>query len=647
MQAVEGAGGERRAGARFWLAVAAVLALHGALVQHFVPLGVVFGPEPIQGDDYDLHIGQVFRVVEGLARWGRSWVYDVELVAGHPEGTITDAGSKGWELFTYALYALGVPKPVAFNLFVLLACWGAPFALYAAGRLFGLCPWTSLVAGAMASTLWFFDSFAHWLWWVGMVSYASTAYLGLLPLALFYRYLESGRARYALACAPLLGVVHLIHPYSFFALAPPMAALYARSFRGLPRAGHAAVAGIALGTLAINAFWLRSAAQHWHYILDSAFYGQASPSYLIADFLNVLVTPTDTGVIGNRTAFRFLYLALGVVGLLGWRRSGERRFLPFAVGLGVLFGLSYFAVLLPGAAQIQPYRHALPLAMWACLPAASFVVWLAREHVLARAARPVQMLLGVGALVIAQHLATQALYFLPALVPDPAPFPDGSKSPISQYGHLALGSSPAHVHYGLPHAAWLEPGFAEVIEWVEAHVPQGGRVLIDNTVLGERLAWRTHVEVMGGFLERNVAHAYANYFRRYGNRDLGPVELARYLRTFNIGFVILQGERPELERHTGLLELLETAGGFRIYRTRLPVSPFVQGRGRVRASTNRIEVQDSESSETLVLSYHFHELLRCEPDCRVERQPIDLDRVGLIRIPAPHPRDLVIVNRYR
>ena len=71
------------------------------------------------------------------------------------------------------------------------------------------------------------------------------------------------------------------------------------------------------------------------------------------------------------------------------------------------------------------------------------------------------------------------------------------------------------------------------------------------------------------------------------------------------------------------------------------------GGGRLRARTNRIEVWASEPSEDLVLAYHFHEALRCTPSCRIEREPSSLDRVGFIRVPAPHARDVVIWNSYQ
>lgn len=176
---VSAAGRDARAGRVFWLAAACLALLQLLLLNHFVPLAVVLGPQPIQGVDFDLHIGQVWRVTEGLERWGQSWVYDVKLLAGQPEGTITDAGSKGWELWTYAVHALGLSKAVAFNSFVWILSALCPWIVLASARVFGLGAWASLLAAAMATSLWFFDSFVHWAWWVGMISYSGVSFLTL------------------------------------------------------------------------------------------------------------------------------------------------------------------------------------------------------------------------------------------------------------------------------------------------------------------------------------------------------------------------------------------------------------------------------------------------------------------------------------
>jgi len=308
--------------------------------------------------------------------------------------------------------------------------------------------------------------------------------------------------------------------------------------------------------------------------------------------------------------------------------------------------LAYFGGYIPGAAQVQPYRHMLPAGLFACVPAAAFVEWLVAERVLAGLQRGAQLLLGALALLLVQHLGTQVVYFLPKLIPETAAFPDGTRSPMSKYGHLLLAPGPTHVFYGLPHDPFLEPGFDEVVTWVEQNVPPGARVLIDHTVLGERIAWKTRAEVMGGFLERNTDHAYANFFRRYGGREVAKPELSRYLRTFAISYVILQRPRADLQNAPELLAELPQVGGRRVFRTRWPVSTVLQGGGSLRASTNRIELRGTDTDKDVVISYHWHEALRCEPGCRVVRQRVELDRVGLIRVPAPHPRDFAIVNRY-
>jgi len=47
-----------------------------------------------------------------------------------------------------------------------------------------------------------------------------------------------------------------------------------------------------------------------------------------------------------------------------------------------------------------------------------------------------------------------------------------------------------------------------------------------------------------------------------------------------------------------------------------------------------------------VLAYHWHERLECIPQCRVVREKVALDRVGFIRVPAPHNGNFVIRLKY-
>ncbi|HET8938359.1 MAG TPA: hypothetical protein VFN67_33170 [Polyangiales bacterium] len=623
-----------------WLAYA-------ALVNHFVPVAEVLSDRPLQGVDYDLHIGQIYRVVDALQRWGKSWLYDVQLLAGHPEGTILDAGSKGWELWTYLLVSCGIPRATAFNLFVLLQMWLAPVWMYLAGARFRMTRLASLVAAAMSGTLILFDSHVHWLWFVGMISWTGASCLAIFTLGLFFRFVEQARPRVAIGTALALGTTLLIHPYTFFELAPPMAALYVRAYRNLTRAGHFWTCVIGVTALAENAYWLHNAAQQWHYILNSAYYAQGRPTFLVCDFFDVLCSGPDTGVIGTRTGFRFLYFALGLAGLAFWQQTGERCLLPIATAIAALYGVSYFGQLLPGMDQTQPYRQITPAMLFTCLPAAALVSSASLAAQLRQASLAVKGIVAALSFALLQQLlATQVLYFFPELVPTPPNHPDGARSPLSGYGHVSHPALPDHVAYGLPHdSRVLEKGMEECLQWLEQNTHAGERILVQSGVLGERIAWRTHLEVIGGFFERNERHAEANYFRKYQNYKPDPGEVEHYLTTFAISWVI--SARPEFRKDAPLVANVTTAGACPIARISLQANKVLEGGGEVDASTNRIEVRGSDPHRALVVSYHWHESLRCKPDCRVERNPVDLDPVGFIRIPAPHPADLEIWNSYQ
>jgi hypothetical protein len=628
----------------FFVCAVALAVAHLLLANYFAPLRAVFSSRPITGIDFDLHIGQVYRVLEGFHGWGQSWVYDVRLLAGQPEGTILDAGSKGWQLWTLALNACGVSIPVAFNTWVLLAMVASPLCAFAAARSFELRREASLTAAAMASALWFFDSFTHWVWYVGMVSWAMASCLAPLTLGLFYRFVRTQKIRYAVGCALGLGAGHLIHPYTFVVLVGPIGALYFRERRALPRSAHVWIAGMAAFTIAVNSYWLIVALKHWHYILDSAFFAQGRLSFVFYDFLNILRVAQDTGVIGVRSGFRLVFLALAIAGLVGMRRRNDPRTLPLAVGVIGLNVIAYAGSLLHAIAQIQPYRMIVPAQMLSVIPAAFWVHEIGRDALrdLTPATRVVVIVL---ALLATQNLASQALYFTPNAVPDVENLPDGMISPFTKFGFLTRIDGPAHTTYSVPHDPYVEPFCRETIAWLEAHVDKGSRLLVQGGTLGERLAWSTNFEVIGGFVERNLLHAYANYFRRFQKTPPTPPQLIAYLHTFSIDYVIAEPQ-AEFDESTALRSVADI-GLYRIYRTVRPNGRILLGRGIVKARTNIIDVSDTDPNQPLVLSYHYHETLRCTPNCKVERETHTMDTVGLIRVPAPHPRKIRIYNSYQ
>jgi hypothetical protein len=463
----------------------------------------------------------------------------------------------------------------------------------------------------------------------------------LLPLALFYRWIEDRRPRDALACALSLAFGHLLHPYIFFILLAPMLALYIRAGlieRTMSRAEHALTFAIAGLTLVVNGWWLRTALRFFHYILDSAYYERGGLSFLVYDLFGLLYDPSTQGVIGPRTAVRVLALLATLAALRAWRKSADRRRLPFLVLVVTMAALAFLGGYTP-AKQIQPYRHNLALGFVALIPAG----WWLAEVVGRRPWRGLQPGPRALALILAVlatlHLARDVLYFFVASLPKQPTMDIGYEVPLNPLGHLL---TPDYRYEG-------QPEWEGLIEWVTKHDDGQGRWLVQEQVLGEYLMARTKAQLIGGFMVRNIEHSDGNWFRRSGlNPPYDPEALREYFNTYGIHWVIVQraGMSPWWDEHPRLLSRAGAVDGMLIYMV-VGRGKLIEGKGRVSASINRIEVRDTRPDQDLVLRYHWMETLRCVPDCRIEREPVPGDRVGFIRVPAPHGRDFVIENSYQ
>jgi hypothetical protein len=174
----------RRRPLGFRAAFGGVVALHLALLAYFAPPGLMFSKRPVITADYALHVYQVQRALEAFKGWGKLWGYDPLLLAGQPAGVVEDLTSKGTELFVIALNSVGVHPGFAFNLFIVVTHLAVPLLGYATARFFELSRATSLVTALLWVLMWFFDSFLHWCWGIGMVSWAPSSMLALLVLSL-------------------------------------------------------------------------------------------------------------------------------------------------------------------------------------------------------------------------------------------------------------------------------------------------------------------------------------------------------------------------------------------------------------------------------------------------------------------------------
>lgn len=632
-------------GTPFKVFLVVLAALQIAIVLYYERPSLMFGGKPNAWLDYDTHIEQVWRAVEALEGWGKSWSYDPHLLAGNPNGTIFAADNKGWELWTFALTKLGVPKGIGFNLFLLFAHLSVPWVVFFAARLFDLDRGTSLLAAYMGLVLWYCDSFPRWCWWCGMVAYAMAGTHFLLSLGLFYRYLKYGKIAHIALLALTLAASHLIHPYAFVILVFPMVFLYLAHFKKQKLKNHLHIWSAILFVIGANAYWLIPAVQHWQYmvVIDSGVYAQSTLSFLVSDYLEMMREPVATGVLMPQTSFRFVFLLSAGASLFYWKKESDDRFWPFAIGIVSMLAITYFGGYSSFFTHIQPYRHILPAMYFAVIPAAALVGRVRQTRVLKDLPTGAYALGSLGLLLFFGSVSRNCLYFLPGLLPDPNLRAE-EKIALRVTNPRVPGITGRQMDFR--HSETFAD-YDRIAEWVEDKSRDPGRFLVQGWVLGEHLAWRTDAEILGGFRLRNVQHSQANLFRRFDEGEISLEEARQHLIDFAVRWVIFSGPPHQLESYTSLLRpMVRIPPIHRIYETTVPVSLLQGSEGTASASINRIDVRGTHPNKPVVLRYHYHESLVCKEGCRIEREPLSYDPVGLIRVPAPHPADFTIINGY-
>ncbi|MBI5535940.1 MAG: hypothetical protein HY898_24685 [Deltaproteobacteria bacterium] len=621
----------------FSIAVIGLVILEIGLAVHTERHARLFSGEPLSMLDYDTHAEQMMRATDAMARWGRTWAYDPQLLAGYPTGMFFEADNKGWELWTFLLWKAGVARSTAFNLLLLVAHLLPGPVIYAAGRLFRLDRWDALAAAYLAVGLWFFDGMTRWAWVSGAVAFCLAALLSVLPMGMLYRFVRGESWSWVVALALTLGLLHMLHPGTFVFLVVPLTAMVVRAGRSMPLQRHFAIGAAALFTIGLNFGWLSTAFRFAPYLTDHQPFFVGTASFLLSDWAGVTRDIMTTGPIDNRTAFKFLAWGLAGVGLWHGRRTCDDRWLPMAASLVTLLGLAYLGGYFWVLRSIQQYRCVVPAAMLACLPAGALVGHAVRSGAVRNATGVVRGLLGVGALLAGSCLAQDVVAFLP--IPVPRQMPGVRVFPPFL---AALGFKEEH---GIRHQP-PKKDFAQVAAWVRENDDGQGRILVEWWTLAEYLLSRSRAQVLGGFPERNSEHAAANLFARRHHPDRTAHATERFFEQYAVRWVILTFIDDKSESFEGLLDLVIEIPPHRVYRTRTSGNLLAEGAGRVTWGLNRIDVAGSDPESDLVLRFHWMSTLQCQPGCVLKREPLSADKVGFMRIAAPHPAELSVVNSY-
>jgi hypothetical protein len=635
---IDDAGAATRAVRLQTFGIAAAIVVAHVLMFFAMRGGLLLSKEPLTSHDFDTHIQQTWRVLEGIEGWGQTWVYDPRMLAGNLEGVIFDADNKAWELWTWALWRMGVAKGFAFNSFAIVAHLLVPFVAWWTARLFGFSRGAALATMGMWCGIWWFEAFSHFCWFVGMISYGFAAYLALLPLALFHRFLQTRSAWIGVVCALVMGIAHNVHPYTFIALVVPMTAMYGFEARRLGWAMHLGVFGIAGTTILMNLWWLVPSLSFWHYVLDSAYFGQPRLLQIPADFLGLMIDGTVTGMVRPTTTWRWAALMMAAMMFAAWRVTDVPAARPLRWLIVWTFLLAYLGGLTI-AAQTQPYRYILPMSYGAGVAAGAAIARALAAKPWRSATPTVRGLLVVLGVLAGLRASDELLYYGHRAFPRPAPVPDGSDSPLNILGHVYSPGGRYHDDHG---------SLEEIREFIAGHDDGQSRWLVELPARGEHLAWSTKAHILGGFTWRNTVHSDANFFRRFPRGISDTPQLRRYVKRYGVRWIVVTKTGRWWDAHGDLLKKVAEFDTTRIYevqdRAKFPL--FAKNRGRVSVQTNRIRVKGTKPDEPVQLRFHWFEGLRCRPDCEIEQMPLHFDRAGFIEIPAPHPADFVIENVY-
>jgi hypothetical protein len=594
----------------------------------FNPIAGFFDRQPVIEQDWGLHFYQLESMQTFWERDKMLWGYNPLFMAGYPSNTIQDLSIKFFELSALILSTLALSPIQWFKISAFLAVACVPWFMYFAARnLFfdrdDIKSGAALVAALLGTAYWW-NSLPREMFFYGMVGYAPAAYTSVLGVTLLYRIAKNPSLWSAthLGWLILMLAIPPLHLQSVVIFLPPTIALLLQ--RDIFRRNLLiwTVVGGALSIL-VNLPWLAPAYDHRADGVYSALVDQL-PLFISVDpftFLKDYLGPAGYWTFRSSFSEKGLRLMLLLLGAWGtWKlvRSENRAAGVLLAGTWfVLFLFVYFGSLIPFLKSWQPLRFKVPLDLLLAL-AASYSV---AHHVLAR------------------RSLTPRSYVLPI---------------IAACGLLAflVNLFETETRAKMLLRTRLRPELTAIVEWVETSTPTEGRVLFeesgdetgfvyDGTYLSSFIPQRADRQLIGGPI--NVwydRHHFAEFHSgRLFKREIQTVsdeEIKNYFRLYNIGAVVAF-HPPSIQRLQsipGLVELDRQIGPIHLMKVNQPLTWFLQGEGKVKASLNRLELSELEGKE-IVLKYHWTKGLSASPPATIAPVKIDDDPIPFIKIIQP------------
>ena len=594
----------------------------------FAPLSGLFNSQPIIEQDWGLH----FHHLNAMATFWRQdrilWGYNPLFMAGYPSNTIQDLSIKFFEFAALGLATFGLAPIQWFKIAAFLSMASVPWLMYFAVRnLFfdrgGIKNGAALVAALLGTAYWW-NSLPREMFFYGMVGYAPASYASVLGVTLLYRIAKTSSlwSPAHIAWLLLALVILPLHVQSIVLFLPPTVALLLIKRDVFHRNLLIWLVAVgALSTLA-NLAWLAPAFDHRSDDVASAIVDQLplftsiDPFTFIKDYLG------PTGYWTFRPSFlekgfRLMLLLLGSWGIWKLLHSENRTAGIMLASAGiVLFFLTYFGSLVAFVKSWQPLRFKVPFDLFLTL-AASYIL----------ADGP------------ARRTLTSRSYILPA---------------IGAFGLVAFlfNLFTTETRTTMLLRTRLRPELNAIVEWIKKETPAEARVLFeesgdetgfvyDGAYLSSFIPHWTGRELIGGPINLyNDRHHFAEFHSgKFLKKDLERLTddaIKNYFRLYNIGAVVAFDpvSVQRLQSVQGLVIIDRRIGPVHLMRVNQPLSWFLQGEGKVKASLNRLELSELKGKE-IVLKYHWIKGLSAIPPAQIVPIRIYDDPIPFIKIIEP------------
>ena len=598
------------------------------LIFLFAPPTGLFNSQPVIEQDWGLHFHHL-KSMEAFWHQDRAfWGYNPFFMAGYPSNTIQDLSIKLFEFLALILSSVALTPIQWFKILAFIAMAAVPWLMYFAARnLFfdrdDIKSGAALVAALLGTAYWW-NSLPREMFFYGMVGYAPASYASVLGVTLLYRIAKTQSlwSTTHLGWFTLALVILPLHVQSIVIFLPAVVALLIVQQNLYRRNLLIWLVGAGTVSILANLPWLAPAFHHRSDDVSLAIVDQLPLFTSIDPFTFVKDYLGPSGYWSFRPpfsekGFRLMLLFLGSWGM--WRLLRDENRATGAVLASaslVLFLLAYLGSLIPFMKSWQPLRFKVPLDLFLAL-AASYIVahGLARRSLMSRSfLMPTVAACGVLAFLF-NLFATETR------------------------GTMLLRTE-------------IRPELNAIVDWIKQETPAEGRVLFeesgdetgfvyDGMYLSSFIPHWTHRELIGGPINLyNDRHHFAEFHSgkllKKEIQTLTDDAIRNYFRLYNIGAVVAfhPDSIQRILSVPGLVTLDRRIGPVHLMRVNQPLSWFLQGEGKVKASLNRLEVSEVKGNE-VILKYHWAEGLIGTPAVKIVPVKMYDDPIPFIKILDP------------